>query len=334
MLDCTLLPYIPYVHSVYMNADHHTGPFSGRFQKSIARFLKKCVNISSLGLYFHGFSTNLGQLQQVVLSMVEEGNLSALGFYFHNILTKRNIFRLGDAAWDLIDALVRSERAQGRVKRLDFALAAISSETRDLIRSSFPNLESLTMRRMVCADLENFWDRDRLVWWGTMNSMTRLQFYDCPWLYASHITSLIALFPSLRELLVSACGDCGDHGALAKDWHLSPDALCNNHHPLDWLHIEHMKTREILLSGQVPTKTLIVTSTKLQFLLEAMKRDEHLFPGLKVLRLKATHGRNGSTKQGDSTRAMLEEICARRGVEIFRDARSIHICTCCKPSDM
>jgi hypothetical protein len=143
---------------------------------------------------------------------------------------------------------------------------------------------------------------------------------------APDIPNLVALFPALRELLFSALlneevsGSNPDNfsGQYPVGWHLLPNALCNTHRPLEWIHIHHLYThRQIEFIGVVPTKMLIVTEVEPEKLLDILKSDVHLFPGMKVLRRQ---------KEPISPGVGLKEWCTARNIEevLVTDPRKAH----------
>ncbi|PVF96119.1 hypothetical protein CPB86DRAFT_787263 [Serendipita vermifera] len=338
IINISFLPHVHHIQSILVYADHPMESISSQLQQITAEFLHKCTNLTSLGLYSHDptYPNNWTSLPQVVCTMVEERELTSLGFYSQQVLTDSVSGALYIGVRRVIDALARSEQARHRVQHLDIAVSRISAHTSNQIHSNFPNLESLTMRKSIPFNPNPSSYAEPSC--KPSNTLTKLQFYACQWLHVYDIPEFVSIFPALRELLVSNCCEQGEiPPPHAEGWHVSPDALCNTHQPLDWLHIEHMNQRRIRMLGLIPTKTLILTSIKPQDFLKAMKGDKNLFPGVTLLRLKAIatkYGRPGPSEEKNTDRLLLEEICRVRNITIARDAQPIFVCTCCRPMDL
>ncbi|PVF96120.1 hypothetical protein CPB86DRAFT_522760 [Serendipita vermifera] len=268
-----------------------------------------------------------------MLPLMEQGDLSSLGFYCKTTLDKGfdSVLRVGVV--DLIQNISNSDPARLRLKRLDLALCALPMVTHLEIRSKFPNLESLTVRKAFRAEFPSLRGLHRSYQWDSLEKLTTLQFHTCEGIYAADVPNIVALFPALRELLITTSGSWDDPiiGYHQEDWHLSPNTLCNNHQPLDWIHIEHMDGWELRALGIIPTKALIITCIQPQKLIDELKADQHLFPGMKVLRRNKTSASEGNQPNAStfSYVATLDQVCTARGVKVLDDAISLDTCDCC-----
>ncbi|PVF96122.1 hypothetical protein CPB86DRAFT_787268 [Serendipita vermifera] len=335
-----LLPQAQHIRTLYVrgNPADPYGPNGTEEELCIyiTELLKACFNLKSLGLYF---SNSVGDgewsgIREIVLDMVEHGALSYLGLYSMSVIEDHYDYASFSAVENMIRHLARSKQASSRLRGLDLAVSNLQSDSYDAIRSGFIGMESLVIRRAFGIRNGRIWDYGQQIKWTPYLSLKSLRFYGCTAAYSAHIPKLVALFPALRELLVSACGDMSDlvFDGHEEGWHLSPNALCNTHAPSDWIHIDHMDDWEIRGMVTIPTKTLIITGVKSYHLLNEMRRDKHIFPGMKTLRVKKPHkgvlwdrpvtDRNAKMKE-------FETICQARGITVTRDAQSIHNCSCC-----
>jgi hypothetical protein len=296
---------------------------SNAWEECYINFLSKCTNLTTLALYFRSSHCERRwiKLRDAVLTLMTRGKLTSLVFYNHEIydIDRRRYCEYN--VHPILRAVADSEIARNRLKSLHLALYNILPPTEPLIRSSFPNLEILTVEK-------TFWGRPKfsqIDGWKRLDSLTRLQIHHSS-IIAPDIPNLVALFPALRELLFSALlneevsGSNPDNfsGQYPVGWHLLPNALCNTHRPLEWIHIHHLYThRQIEFIGVVPTKMLIVTEVEPEKLLDILKSDVHLFPGMKVLRRQ---------KEPISPGVGLKEWCTARNIEevLVTDPRKAH----------
>ncbi|CAG8674419.1 9507_t:CDS:2, partial [Acaulospora colombiana] len=223
----------------------------------------------------------------------------------------------------LIKMLSDSQLARVQLKHLDLALASVPLKAYDRIRSNFPNIESLNVRNGSYKLPGRVWVPEEASKWASYGRLTRLQFYWCRNLYAPHVPGLVKLFPALRELLVSSCGDPSDEvmGPLRWDWYLDPEALCKTHIPLEYCHVEHMDDWEIRALGVIPAKTWIVTTIKPPHFLQELSNDDHIFPGITHLQIESE---SWPTVEKPASVITLEELCKKRGVKLTRDAKPVH----------
>jgi hypothetical protein len=332
-----LLPQAQSIRSLYLWANPIREGSDEQLRTYTLELLRACSNIKYLGLYFKdSFLDTIPNrewvdLRQTVLHMVEHGNLSYLGLYSIDVLSEWFDSECFSAVKNLIESLAASEPARIRLKGLDLAVTQIKSDTYDVIRSKFTGLESLVVRTAFGVLHGRVWDYGQQSKWSPYNSLRSLRFYGCSGAYSAHIPNLVSIFPALRELLISACGDNSDapFRLHEEEWYLSPDALCNTHAPLDWFHIDHMDDWEIRGMGTIPTRTLIITSVKSFHLLNELRNDSHLFPRMEVLRLKRPSDGPRENTKSLAKLEELEKICQKRGVQILRDADTIFVCHCC-----
>ncbi|PVF96117.1 hypothetical protein CPB86DRAFT_787260 [Serendipita vermifera] len=316
-----ILPYAHHIRSLYIYADPKFKALSGELEEYSIKVLRSCVKLTSLGLYFQVSDLReygeWAEFRQAVVTLVEEGELSSLGFYSQYVMTNNILLEYHLLLDGLINALSISDRARTRIKHLDFAVFLIPAEVHNKIRSNFPNLESLTMRMSFRGAPGGYGDPGGRGRWFQLNSLTRLQFHSSEGAYAPHIPQIVALFPALRELLISRCtAPIGNPTpSHAEGWHLQPDALYQTHKPLDWFHIELMANWQIRALGLIPTKTLILTCINPADFLNEVNKDRNLFPGMKILRLQKHFS---GEIQGDMM--AFEEFAGTREVKIIRDA--------------
>jgi hypothetical protein len=298
---------------------------SGALEEYYTSFLLECVNLTTLALYFRSshFEREWTKLRDAVLTLMTKAKLHSLVFYDHDIYDGSSHRYCERYVHPILQTVAASEMARARLKSLCLALPNSLPETEALVQSRFPNLEVLIIKK-------TFQERPNsgpLNGWKRLDALTRLKIYYCMGIKSSNIPKLVALFPRLRELLVS-----GPWGQRADDlrsqypvgWHLLPDALCNTHQPLEWIHIgQTSNPDQISFIGVIPTKRLIVTDNGLERLMSALKYDVHLFPGMQFLQYSKTHppsecgwGRQRQTVDPIDLRVALNEWCAARKVEV------------------
>ncbi|PVF96124.1 hypothetical protein CPB86DRAFT_816604 [Serendipita vermifera] len=340
-----VVPQAQHIHSLYIQV-HYTDPGSTSEMHDCAiDLLPVCTSLTSLSLYFQDTyyqpfpsaedEANTRRLGRTIASLMEEGKLSTLGLYAKDML-------LGDAEISnsypfakIIETVAGSEQARTRLKVLDLVLCPMSHQTYNQVLTRFPNLESLTIRSGLQRDHPRIWEVEERDKWMYCQSLTRLQFNCCENVYAPHVPQLVGALPNLRELLVSTCGNPTDiiiEQPLPGGWHTDPDALCNTHKPLDWFHVEHMDDWEIRTLGVIPTKTLILTTIKRDHFLNELKLDNHIFPGMRRLRLSPPSlSLDDEDIKKSQSMIDLENLCATREIEIMRDAKAIYHCGCAGP---
>jgi hypothetical protein len=173
-------------------------------------------------------------------------------------------------------------------------------------------------------------DFDEVNGWRHLDSLTRLQINQCGGIHAVDIPRLVALFPALRELLVSNIPRWSPEGFDSRypaGWHLLPNALCKTHRPLEWIHIDLPEySNTIMCIGVIPTRVLIVTDRNLQCLLAALKHDMYLFPEMQILRYRRKQspldwdwGLNFEEDDDPiDVQVALNEWCTTRNVELVK----------------
>jgi hypothetical protein len=196
----------------------------------------------------------------------------------------------------------------------------MTEEVYDFICSGFPSLEALTFYYVVDYPLKGVWDYNEEVKWGQYSNLTTLQFIECGRAYSNQISHLVRHFPSLLHLLFST-SDNGTGGSNLKpnDWHSRDDAMWRVRNPLETVHLEHMYGWEINAMGDIPTRTLIVTNLRADFLIGSMRNDMKIFPGLQTIRIQPAV----IPEYHDGGHPFLEDICKARGVTITRDAEAV-----------
>ncbi|PVF96131.1 hypothetical protein CPB86DRAFT_787274 [Serendipita vermifera] len=332
-----IIPHFRHIRSLALFVDSRFSHISEELEEYSAGIISTCREVTALKLYFHDPDYEWKRVPQEVLSLVENGNLSSLGIYSQGTLNDMWESGSNSSPNKVLQSLAESEVAQTRMRCLEIAFSSITEDVFDLVRSRFPNLESMSFRKALRSSLGRIWDCDQRQKWTPYKHLRKLEFYLCENVYAVHVPEIVSIFPSLRELLISTCGDWSDiHGGpLRDDWHSQHNALCNRREPLESFHIEHMDDWEIRWLGLIPTKRLITTTLKPLHLLTELKNDFNLFPGMKTLYLPpidenkpSNEGHRGlAHKTADVEQ--LEHLCEARGVTIVRDAKAIVTCFCC-----
>jgi hypothetical protein len=314
-LNWLFVPHARHVHSLQIWGCAISSQDSRAWEQILVKFLQQCINITTLDLWFrpslpeHQWSN----LRDVALSLITQRKLTYLGFY-----GRGPIFGIKGSGCKynvhlILQAIAESESARTRLKGLYLDVFTTLPETQALVLSRYPNLYSLIfnggfhIRPNLCkVDL-----------WKCLDSLTRLKIYNCGGIIASDIPGLVALFPALRELLVSDLDHAeGFHTQYPMGWHLLPNALCNTHQPLECIHIDKLICGEIRSIGVIPTKMLITTGMLPTTILSDLRVDVNLFPGLKILQREDKSLWTVKSSNGVSGKVALEEWCAARNIEI------------------
>ncbi|PVF96129.1 hypothetical protein CPB86DRAFT_522838 [Serendipita vermifera] len=201
ILQEIVLPHAQHTRSLWVFADTVHGHLSAELDTFTANLLRNCPRLESLGLYFHwnAFNQDWPELRGAILSLMEEGNLSRLGFYSEKFLAVWGNELTYPTVHKLIQCISQSERARNRLKCVDMAVISVSLPTSALIRSRFPNLESLTIRSGLDEDIgTEYWGPCRGHIWESYQRLTRLQLYKCKYIHALHIPEFVKTFPALK----------------------------------------------------------------------------------------------------------------------------------------
>jgi hypothetical protein len=262
----------------------------------------------------------------MVLALMTNGKLTSLVFYSYETYSNSWYGASDDNVQIIIQAVADSEIARNQLKSLHLALFRILPETELLIPSSFPNLGSLIIRKT----LWNRPDFGGVNGWKRLDSLTRLQIYECSGIDAVDIPELVSLFPTLRELLVSNFSRWNTkdfHSRYSAGWHLLPNALCKTHRPLEWIDIDLPDLpNTIRCIGVIPTRVLVVTDRSLQRLLAALQHDVYLFPGMQIIRYRrqpypSEYDWRLNIEDGDDpidVQVALNEWCTTRNVKVVK----------------
>ncbi|CAG7853025.1 SubName: Full=Uncharacterized protein {ECO:0000313/EMBL:CCA70882.1} [Serendipita indica DSM 11827] len=270
------------------------------------------------------------------IGILSTGKVREFGIYSAMILQ----YEVGNPSWDrrmawganyIIGQYANNAAATSNLRVLDLVMETIPMDMYKLIRTQFPNLRTMNIRRAFrCRALGRIWDTNQVSPWRHYDHLTRLRLIDCSNAYAFHIPHLVRHFKSLRELMVSTCGsDDDDKVGVPRSggWSTEADALCNTHASLDVFHVEHMSDWEIYALGVIPTKELVTSNLVQGHLEAAFTYDPEIFPGLGLLRVEAYVSLEEATymdaTMADPPRAIktLNAICAGRGIKIERDAK-------------
>jgi hypothetical protein len=319
----------------------------------MAVIVSKCTNVDTIAIHYHNGRVALGELVDVVINHLTQGNLTQLGIYSMDILTSARP-RPGWAATTpfgpigLLDGIMNSNKASKSLKRLDLVLETLTSDSYDKIRSSFPNLQSLTVRRTFTTNLPRFWDPSETHKWTGFRQITTLSLINCGNAHAAHMPDIVRQFKQLRELLWSKCGSSSDPltATLRKGWSEDPDALPKHRPPLKALQLEHALEWEIMAMGAIPAETVIVANVDEDGIVNALSHGVELFIGMKTLRVLPPRTSNSVSflQRADSSfrttlitgsepssglKRSLDQICEQGKFTLRRDAEICSPCTCC-----
>ncbi|PVF96121.1 hypothetical protein CPB86DRAFT_875139 [Serendipita vermifera] len=290
-----------------------------------AGVIKMCPQLTSLGLYLRYSYGDWGmwaKVREAVLFSLEHGSLTSLGIYSRSLLSGWGDFCAFDTVSELIPLLAQSDKACSRLKRLDMAVRNISRAIYDLIRSRFTALEYLSFAQV-------FELRDRSTWsdeperWKSYLNLTKLQFFHSI-VHFANVPSVVQSLPSLRELLISGSTSEAEQpfGFHEQNWHLSQTAIHHSRRPLDWLHLADVESWQIRALAPIPTSTLVITDIQPFQLLNEMRRDLHIFPGMKLLKVsRSCHGREDDK---GSEIHQIRKICRKRKVQAMRNAEGLY----------
>ncbi|CCA70882.1 hypothetical protein PIIN_04818 [Serendipita indica DSM 11827] len=294
------------------------------------------TNVTSLALYYFSCYSIPQRIADQCIGILSTGKVREFGIYSAMILQ----YEVGNPSWDrrmawganyIIGQYANNAAATSNLRVLDLVMETIPMDMYKLIRTQFPNLRTMNIRRAFrCRALGRIWDTNQVSPWRHYDHLTRLRLIDCSNAYAFHIPHLVRHFKSLRELMVSTCGsDDDDKVGVPRSggWSTEADALCNTHASLDVFHVEHMSDWEIYALGVIPTKELVTSNLVQGHLEAAFTYDPEIFPGLGLLRVEAYVSLEEATymdaTMADPPRAIktLNAICAGRGIKIERDAK-------------
>jgi hypothetical protein len=306
-----------------------SGSNSEALEGLCVNFLLECVNLATLGLCFQSLHLE-GEwikLQEAVVTLMTQGKLTSLVFCNYDV------YRLGrrrnreSSVHPILQAVADSDIAQSRLKSLHLALSVTSPAIDALVRSNFPNLESLIIGK-TSRERTRLREVDG---WQRLDSLTRLELHRPSGIETEDVPKLVAFFPALRELLVSGLPYQSSEDFSSRypeGWHLLPNALCNTHRPLEWIHVSNAyDTYPIQFIGVIPTKVLTITDAELgylKYLLPVLEYNVHLFPGMQVLRYRERSDVSEYQWNIDDAydpivlEYALGEWCAARGVELVK----------------
>jgi hypothetical protein len=315
-----LVPCAPHFRNIRIDLDVI-------FDKDCIRVLKLCQNAGSLALYNDRYFPELDDdgawikaMGDTVGRLLEEGRLDTLGFYGNVI-----------ESIGLLHSIPSDSKARKALKRLDLHTYYMSLETYDMVRSQFPSLESFTISYGIRHPHDPIWAPSQRSKWEPYSNLTRLQFLQCGRVYCNQVAHLVRHFPSLKYLLVSTCDDGGDicrtdsNIDKGERWYDRKDALWRVRKPLETLHLEHMLEWEITAMGDIPTKELVVTNLKGNFLTESMMKDPRIFPALQTIRIQPAiipEYAEGIHPFDNDMLVALEKVCKERQLVVLRDAEA------------
>ncbi|CAG7853013.1 SubName: Full=Uncharacterized protein {ECO:0000313/EMBL:CCA70896.1} [Serendipita indica DSM 11827] len=309
-----------------------------RYWEFLATTLATFTNVTSLALYYRSCHSLPRKVAEECVNILKTGKVLEFGIYSTVILE----YKLGNLTWDrrmawmaydIIQQFSNNAAAANKLRVLDLVLETLPTEIYNLVRTQFPNLRALTIRRALrYQTLGRIWDANQLPYWKHRDNLTCLRLIDCSNAYAFHIPHLVRHFTSLRELMVSTCGASDDDTVGVQrsgGWSTESDALRNTHAPLEVFHIEHMTDWEIYALGVIPTKELSTSLITRGHLEAAFTRDPEIFPGLVLLRveeyvnLEETTYREPTMANAPRTIKTLNAICTGRGIKVEKDAKWI-----------
>jgi hypothetical protein len=282
-----------------------------------------CQEAKSIALYGQTAADG-DNLEVAIVKLFEQACLDTLGVYEDRLVGLNGSF---SSPLSLLRQLAESDKGSVALKRLELSFHHLDPEVSYLIRTPYPSLEALTCFGFMRKPHPDIWDSSGNHNWARYANLTRLQFRDGSTVYASQLSNLVRHFPSLRHLLISTCDD-GDHRAdnvRPHGWYKREDALWRVRKPLETIQLEHMDADEIMVMGDIPTKTLIITFLRGSQFIRAMKSDLNLFPGLQRIRIQwpqTMEYENGSLGFDKTTFPILEDLCRQRNLELTFDAEA------------
>lgn len=304
------------------------------YHRQIAALISQCQGLSSLGVYYRGNKESATDLIDSIARAASR--LMAFGIYSLHILHNTSLrhswnWQCPDLVLSILDDIAEQNKAP-LLKYLDIAVETSPVKTFDNIRTGFPSLTSLTIRRALRSAVYlpvrvgQIWDPQHQGKWLGLN-LTTLNLIDCTSAYAAHIVELVHHAKALQYLIVSTCGDFDDRKPppRVRGWSSQDDALCKQHERLRRIHIEHMLSWEIVVLGAIPTGELIASTLEKGHLLTAMQLDPEIFPGLEVVRTQdvsfdsvaMTWSHPNEDAEGN---AKLAIVCEERGAKLHLGA--------------
>ncbi|KAG8814428.1 hypothetical protein FRC19_001765 [Serendipita sp. 401] len=319
-----LRTYAKHIRNIRLVANTPTA-HTQEYEYIISNVLPLCTNATSLSLYY---DQNLDILpMKESLALLKCGTIQSFGIYSMVILNQE----VGNPTWEdkkpalayeLLNKLAQDTVLASNLRILDIVMETLPTKTYELIQTRALSLQSYTIRRAFRSTiLDRIWVRHNR--WMPNDNLTCLRLIDCSNAYAPHIPYLVQHFNSLRELMVSTCGDNDDvdpKTSRQNGWSKELGALCNVHRPLDTFHIENMIEWEMYELGVIPAVEVIVTLVNGEHLKSCLVRDAEIFPGVKVLHLGEVRGSTKDDHGGDNWYG-LPLICQQMGIEIRRGAK-------------
>jgi hypothetical protein len=325
-----------YVAVVKPNADHfrHIRIARGVIaNKDVTKILQLCRKAKSLALYgqisgkLEKSDLDNDRLDETIIELFEEACLDTLGVYEAYLVGQEGYL---SSPLSLLQELAQSTKGSVALKCLDLSFYRALPEMSRLIRTSFPSLEAITCFGFLNDSHPAIWDPSGEYNWASYTNLTRLQFRDGDYVYASQMSDLVRHLPSLIHLLIST-SDNGDRKAdnvRLGGWYKREDALWRVRKPLETFQMEHMDEDEITVMGDIPTKTLIIANLRGDQFVRPMKSDPHLFPGLQYIRIQPAvvpQYDDGYHPFDESSLQALVEICQQRSVTLTRDAEATRL---------
>ncbi|PVF97176.1 hypothetical protein CPB86DRAFT_735387 [Serendipita vermifera] len=357
ILEAVIPHFGRHVHAIKAEVNRDSGPGYLRNWKLIsgimAVIISRCTNLNTLAIRYRDGRVQLGDLVDVILNHLNRGNLTSLGIYSVDVLGSvkpkprwASMNPMGPVG--LLSAIVDSPKASKTLKRLDLVLESLTPESYDKIRSGFPNLQSLTVRRAFTYSLPRFWDHSESQKWTGFREITTLALVNCSNAHAAHMSHIVRHFKQLRELLWSKCGTSRDPlpPPLKRGWSEEPDALHKHRSPLKTMQLEHALEWEIMAMGVIPAETVIIANTDEDGVVEALSHGVELFIGMKTLRVSPPRASTTTSflQSTDSTfrssvitgyesysglKRTLEQISEEGKFALRRDAEICSPCNCC-----
>jgi hypothetical protein len=309
-----VIPYCTHIHTLYIYVDSSFHHLRRNAEKYAAGILSTCRQLGTLGLYYY-YGSNWSVVSREVVFLAERGKLAHLGIYSRHILEgKIDATNNSNAVDSLIASLAKSHMARQSIKTLELAVDTISMESFTSIYSSFPNLRSISFINALNTILVSQGFEQRKPWMP-YRGLRRLQLSRCETGILIQIPSLLHLFPSLTELLVSGLGTRRNGGG----WNQPLDIPHHAQNPLECLHVETMNEQEVRNLVNIHTKVLMTVMVEPRHILRILRDHANPFPGLKILRIESPQYRF-RVLPGFCD---LRDFCKRNNLDVRCDASPI-----------
>jgi hypothetical protein len=312
--------------------------------EEVANIVASCRNATSIALYSDelildsSWELQMEKTNAAIVALFEEGKLDTIGLYSLDALEGGYERYPKDGISPFLLSILDNPKAKAALKRLEITSCFLHNDMWRRIRTELFSLETLTIASALDIDADepcdDIWIPGKKDHWATYSNLTRLQLAEYTKVYSDQISHLVRNFPSLKHLVVASCGEEDLQRKsvaipLPKGWYKQEDALWKVRSPLETLHLEHMLGWEIRFLVDIPTKALIVTNLRGDFIVENFTEDPNTFPGLKAIHIQPAiipeyTSNSLRIHPFDATNlAKLEQVCSQRQLSLVRNAVAI-----------